>query len=139
MGIDRIGKGGGAQPPLDPKAVPSAKSPGASRASEPSRPFRVEAPERLGVSPKGAVTETAASAAVAPTRAPLERLRSGEVDVHGYLELKVDEATAHLKDLPPAELTAIRKMLRDQLSTDPALADLVQHATGRPPTPPDEE
>jgi hypothetical protein len=81
-----------------------------------------------------------AAAAVEPTRAaPLERLRSGEVDVHGYLDLKVDEATAHLKHLPPAELTSIRKMLRDQLSTDPALADLVQQATGHPPTPPDED
>ncbi len=124
MGIDRIGKGGGATPPID--ATPTGV--GAPRAAEPSRAFRVE-PSR---------TESAVPVDAARP-SPLDRLRSGELDMNGYLDLKVDEATTHLRALPPGELTAVRKMLRDQLATDPALADLVEHATGRPPTPPEED
>ena len=33
----------------------------------------------------------------------------------------------------------IRKTLRDQLASDPALADLVERATGKPPVVADEE
>jgi hypothetical protein len=63
----------------------------------------------------------------------LERLRAGQIDVNAYLDAKVDEATAHLHGLPRAELEAIRKMMRDQLATDPALAGLVKQATGHAP------
>jgi hypothetical protein len=124
MGIDRIGKGGGATPPID--TTPAGV--GAPRAAEPSRAFRVE-PSRAD----------AAVPVDAARPSPLDRLRSGEIDMNGYLDLKVDEATTHLGTLPPAELTAVRNMLRDQLATDPALADLVEQATGRPPTPPEED
>jgi uncharacterized protein (DUF2342 family) len=68
-------------------------------------------------------------------RGALERLRAGEVDVDGYLDLKVDEATAHLATLPPGELHALRSALRDRLATDPALVDLVRTATGGVPQP----
>jgi hypothetical protein len=36
------------------------------------------------------------------------------------------------------QLDQIRAMLRDQLASDPALADLVQQATGRAPIPSEE-
>jgi hypothetical protein len=68
----------------------------------------------------------------------LERFRSGQVDVQGYLDLKVDEATAHLSSLPRVELDAIRTALRDRLATDPALVDLVRAATGKVPEPSDD-
>ncbi len=56
-----------------------------------------------------------------------------------YLDAKVQEATAHLHGVPRAELDAIRKMLREQIATDPALADLVKQATGHaPPVPSDD-
>jgi hypothetical protein len=61
----------------------------------------------------------------------LARFRSGQIDVARYLDLKVEEATAHLKALPPAQLASIRSTLRERLVTDPALAGLVEAATGR--------
>lgn len=70
---------------------------------------------------------------------PLERLRAGEVDVQGYLDLKVHEATAHLSTLPPIELEALRAALRDRLATDPALVDLVRTATDHVPQPSNED
>jgi hypothetical protein len=71
----------------------------------------------------------------APSASPLERLRRGEVDLDGYLDLKVHEATAHayLKGLRPAELEGIRSALRDHVTQDPALADIVRRATGEVP------
>lgn len=68
-----------------------------------------------------------------PPAPPLERLRRGEVDLDGYLDLKVHEATAHLKGLRPAELEWIRAALRDQVTQDPALAEIVRRATGEVP------
>jgi hypothetical protein len=63
----------------------------------------------------------------------LERLRRGEVDLDGYLDLKVHEATAHLKGLRSAELDGIRSVLRERLTEDPALAEMVRRATGEAP------
>jgi hypothetical protein len=117
MSIDRIGKGGGAPPVAPPKT-------GAPRAGESSRPFEVRTDK-----PGPATAVRGAE----PT--PLARLRAGEVDVNGYLDLKVQEATSHLQGLRAEELSALRKMLRDQLATDPTLADLVQRATSTVPTP----
>jgi hypothetical protein len=124
MGIDRIGKGGGVQPPVGP----AQGDVGAPRAVDPSRAFRVEPSKAENVARLDPATVT-----------PLDRLRNGEVDLHGYLDMKVHEATAHLTGLPEGDLGAIRKMLRDQLATDPILADLVERATGRPPVPPEDE
>jgi hypothetical protein len=121
MAIDRIGK----------STPPSPEPSGPSRAREASRPFNP--------SPATAATPAAASAD-APLAAlePLERLRSGQLDLHGYLNLKVDEATAHLSALPRVELDAIRASLRDRLATDPALVELVHTATGKVPPPSDD-
>jgi hypothetical protein len=122
MGIDRIGKGAGGVAPL-PGAQGTGKTEGATRAFE----VRAE---------PGATKEVDAAKGVTGT--PLERLRAGEVDVHGYIDLQVDEATAHLKGLDASELESIKSLLRDELAGDPGLADLVRRATGHLPTPPEE-
>jgi hypothetical protein len=69
---------------------------------------------------------------------PLGQLLAGKIDVDGYLDMKVEHATRHLEGLSSEERESIRSMLRDQLATDPALADLVRQATGHMPKPPDE-
>ena len=118
MAIDRVGKGGPAGGASLPREVgPTEKA---------ERPFEAT---------RSAPVQKAAAAAPA---GPLEKLRAGEIDVHEYLDIKVDEATSHLHGLPPAEMDAIKKMLRDQLATDPGLSDLVKQATGAAPPPVDD-
>jgi len=115
MSIDRIGKGGGGPP------VSGIDQPGASSSS--------------GVSKSGAgfkVQRAAAGEAVGLE--PLERLRSGEITVSQYLDIKVEQATAHLdKRLGDEQLSFIRSSLREQLASDPMLVELVQSATGALP------
>ncbi len=120
MAIDRIGKGGGVAPP-DLAPPTAAKLAETARAFE-VNPARPEGATAIGVEPPSA----------------LDRLRAGEIDLHGYLDVKVDEAMSHLEGLSAPELAMLREMLRDQLTTDPALAELVQRATGRIPPPSDE-
>ena len=55
-----------------------------------------------------------------------------------YVDLKVEQATRSLGGLPAAELAEIKSVLRDQLRTDPGLADLVRTATGKMPSPPED-
>lgn len=119
MSIDRIGKGG----------APPAQPPTTGPTAETGKTFEVNRPDASAPArPTSAVTGTS----------PLERLQSGKLDFDGYLDAKVDEATAHLKSVPKVQLEQIRTMLREQLSSDPALADLVKQATGRAPSPPEE-
>jgi hypothetical protein len=124
MGIDRIGKKG---PPTPP---PSSDVRGPSRSQEAGRPFHVSKPTPEAA-PAG---RPDAVSGATPTL--LDRLRAREIDASGYIDHKVDEATAHLGQLPPAELDAIRKTLRERLSGDPALVELFRTATGQPPPSP---
>jgi hypothetical protein len=119
MGIDRIGKGG----------VPPTAPAGVEQKGPTEKAFSVEAP-----APK----ERALGAAAVDSSSPLARLRRGEIDVNGYVDAKVAEATHGLEGLSPVELDAIRKVLRDQAATDPALADLVRQSTGKAPSVPEE-
>jgi len=127
MAIDRIGKGG-ALPPTPETGEPA----GPTKAGAATAPFTVERTDKTG--------STAAAQKVAGPDAssPLARLRSGEVDVNGYVDLKVDEATKSLKGVPAAELAEIKSVLRDQLRTDPGLTDLVRTVAGKSPSPPEE-
>jgi hypothetical protein len=118
MGIDGIGKKG-------PPAQPPAEKIGGGRTVETGRPFEVTASRSAPLAP-----------ATEPPRTALERLRAGEVDVSGYLDLKVSEATAHLAVMPTPELEAIRSALRDRMASDPTLVELARTATGRIPEPP---
>jgi hypothetical protein len=125
MGIDGIGKGG-----LPPTA-PDASGIGPREPNDAiEKPFSVERGDMQPSAP--------AAAASAAASAPLARLRAGEIDLDRYVDLKVDEATKGLDGLSPSELDDIRKVLRDQMVTDPGLSDLVHMATGRVPTPPEE-
>lgn len=124
-GIDGIGKRGGNTLAQPDAAVGTGNT---GKTGEPATSFReVSAGSRAN----------APSAAEAPAQvndaSALEQLRAGNVDVNGYLDLKVDEATRSLAGLPKSELDAIRQALRAQLSSDPGLADLVQKATGAMP------
>jgi hypothetical protein len=125
MSIDRIGK---SAPP-----APSPETSGPSRPEGATGSFGAFAPSR----PPAVHPSPSVEPADLPLQA-LERLRRGQVDLHGYIDLKVDEATAHLSALPRVELDAIRASLRDRLATDPALVDLVRTATGKVPPPPDD-
>jgi hypothetical protein len=122
MGIDSIGKKG---PPAPP---PPTGTEGAARPTETGRTFEVS---RATPSPQAGPVE-------AP-RTAMERLRAGEIDVNGYVDMKVHEATAHLAALPPAELESLRSALRDRLASDPGLVELVRKATGAIPQPPTDD
>lgn len=108
MGIDGIHKPGGPPPNLHP-----------GRASGADRDFKAN-------------LETAPSSPAAPT-APsnaLQRLDAGDISVDEYLDLQVNEAVAHLAGkLPPNQLEFVRESLREQLSEDPVLVELVRRTT----------
>jgi len=126
MGIDRIGKGGA------PPATPETQGAGSVEKKGPAeKTFSVE---RTGATKQPAQVGAAESAQASA----LGRLRAGEIDVNTYVDLRVDEATEGLAGLPPAELEEIKKVLRDQMATDPALTDLVRMATGKTPDVPEE-
>jgi hypothetical protein len=119
MSIDRIGKGGAAPPPTP---VTGAE-----------KPKGAEAPKAFEVNPQRAAATGPAAPIEAQGVGALDRLRAGEIDLDGYLDLKVNEATAHLRGMRAAEIDGIRAVLRDQIAGDPALAELVQRATGQTP------
>jgi hypothetical protein len=124
MGIDRIGKNG---PP-----VPVPESGGPSGVRPAGATFQV---------PTTSSTSAAAPAGLDPTQASgaaLERLRAGDINLGGYVDLKVHEATAHLSALPAVELEKIRSALRERLASDPTLVDLLKTATGET-LPPDDD
>jgi hypothetical protein len=112
--VDRIGKGsGGLSGPTGP-----------THATEARKPF--EADRTTGVPHSEGVDATQPSA--------LEQLKAGKIDVKEYLEMKVYEATSHLEGLSTGQIDVIRNTLRDRMTTDPELIDLIQRATGRPPS-----
>jgi hypothetical protein len=121
MPIDPIGKKSGIPP-----HVPGASGPSGAA---PTTAFGVEAS-------KGVAKAEAADAVTGASA--LEQLRAGKIDLNHYVELKLDEATAHLKGLHASELSQVREVLRGKLVQDPHLVDLVRQATGRVPTPPEE-
>jgi hypothetical protein len=127
MGIDRIGKngpsvpapevGGSAARPVGPAfQVPPATAP------TPAATTQLDPGAATPVHPTGVAGAAGA--------APLERLRAGDLDLGGYVDAKVHEATAHLSALPPVELEKIRSALRERLASDPTLIDLLHTATG---------
>jgi hypothetical protein len=118
MSVDRIGKNGA------PAPVPTGT--GAVGSAPVGEAFSVG----VGVGVGGAGGSAGAAAGAGPVAnvgsKALEQLRGGAIDMGQYLDLKVEEATAHLAGLPGAELEAIRGALRERLATDPGLVELVQ-------------
>lgn len=119
MGVDRIGSGGGAPPAVPIPKEGAGRTTGAGSATAPfeARRSEVDAPRPP--------TEVQPSA-------PLEAVRNGTLDVKGYVDARVEEATAHLSHLSPTQLEAVRSVVRGQLLADPHLAELVHQATGQP-------
>lgn len=134
MGIDRIGKGAPPQVP-DTHGAGSAGSREVEKKGSVEKAFSVERPDPAG--PAGAANAASATTSV-DAAGPLARLRSGEIGVDGYVDQKVDQATQGLEGLSPAELDDIKKVLRDQLATDPGLTDLVKNAAGSAASIPEE-
>jgi hypothetical protein len=117
MGIDGIGKGGG-KPPVSGVDRPGSAEVGG--VSGPTTEFKV----------------SRTNAAEAISGGSLDQVRSGAISVSQYLDNKVSEATSHLTDrLSSEQLAFVRQSLREQLSSDPALIDLVKAATGSLPPP----
>lgn len=118
MGIDRIGRAGGGAGITPPASVPVDKTGAAGESFQVDRTHGVEKAGELS---------------------PLERLKAGEIDLPQYLDLRVQQATTHLEGrLEPEKLDFIRKSLRIQIESDPALIELVQSATGQVPKPSDD-
>ena len=112
-----IGGAGGGGPKIGGPTGPAA--PGASSVSGADRAKGASFGETLGT--KGVEQTGGAS--------PLERLRSGELDLKGYVDLRVREATAHLeKLLSPEDLARVQDELRDVIENDPDVAALVKGA-----------
>jgi hypothetical protein len=61
----------------------------------------------------------------------LRQLRNGEIGIDEYLDVRADAAVAHLTNfLTTTELQTVRETIREQLTTDPLLLELVRRATG---------
>ena len=106
MSIDGVGK-----PPGGPPGIGGAGGIGKS-----GEEFRVGEPK--------AATGAQGSDA-------LGQLQRGEISVEQYLETRVEQAVEHLQSKLSAEqLDFVKSSLREQLSADPMLAELVRRATG---------
>ncbi len=110
MGIDGIGKPPGA-------GIPPVGGPaGAGKVGETFRADKPAAVEGAGPSES------------------LARLQRGEIGLDEYLDSSVAQATQALEGKLSAEqLEFVKTSLREQLSSDPVLVDLVRKATGITP------
>jgi hypothetical protein len=74
------------------------------------------------------------AAAGGQVSAALSSLQRGELSLDQYLDGRVSDATSHLVGkLSPDQLEFVKQSLREQLSTDPVLVELVRRATGSAP------
>lgn len=79
------------------------------------------------------VVESGASpdvTAARPAAGPLGELQAGRIDVEQYVDLKIQQATAHLEGIPGVNLVEVQRLLRDKLVEDPTLQRLLRDATG---------
>jgi hypothetical protein len=66
-----------------------------------------------------------------PVSDALRRLAGGEIGIEEYLDARADGAVEHLRKLlPDAKLKLVRETIREQLTTDPVVIELVRRATG---------
>jgi hypothetical protein len=111
MAVDGIGSGGRPVPDVGGGEVDAAH--GADVANEVTA---------------GSAAERSAGSAL------LDQLKRGEIDLDGYIDAQVNAATTHVQgSLQAAQLDFIREALREQITTDPVLMELVRRATGSTP------
>jgi hypothetical protein len=113
MAVDGVGK-----PPICglPGSVSSVGNSEPPARSE----FAINAPS--GASPSSAVE--------AVDSGLLHHLEAGQVNQEQYLDIKAEQAVAHLVGhLPVEQVDLIRATLRDQLSNDPLFQRLVRQVT----------
>jgi hypothetical protein len=113
MAIDGIRKGG--TPAIGPNA-------GVGSAGAPSKAFEVGQSSAAGAPP--AVDAAAASSLAS-------RVRSGELDVAGFVEAKIDHATAHLAGMSPEALGDLKQMMREKMMHDPLVSEWIAELTGK--------
>jgi hypothetical protein len=115
MGIDGIGKPGSGVP------TPGSVSPASSTSGK-----------DFGKVLEGTSTQAAEAATASPD---LTKLANGELSLDQYLDARVDAAVAHVQgQLDASQLAYVKSSLREQLSTDPVLVELVKRATGADPS-----
>ncbi len=113
MGIDGIGKPGGLPP-------------GAGGIGGPGGPGAIKG-ESFHV-------DKAAGAERVEGTDPLGQLQRGDITLDQYLDTRVADAVQHLQGkLPPDQLDFVKQSLREQLSSDPVLIELVRRTTGASP------
>ena len=118
MGIDGIGKPPGA-------SIGSVGSASGTEAPRTGQSFSVDS---------GSASAASASAPAERISAALSGLSRGEISLDQYLDTRVTEATSHLNGkLSPEQLEFVKQSLREQLSSDPVLVELVQRTTGSSP------
>jgi hypothetical protein len=80
------------------------------------------------------------TAAAARTSGPeisdeLRQVQRGSLSLDAYLDAQVERAIAHLRSqVTPQRIALIKDVLRDQLATSPALAELMRQAGVPHPT-----
>jgi hypothetical protein len=109
MGIDNVGNKGPIAPTIA-RPVEKVRS---------VRPFEVEK------------KSSSSQVEAAQPKTPFEHFQAGNVDVNGYIDMKVQEATSHLQTLSSRQLESVRSILRDHVSNNPVLSDLVGSATSQ--------
>ena len=119
--VGGIGGPGGSGPP---GKIGGVGAPGAPATTGPTGANKTSFSETLKSNEAAAKSTEAAGSAT-----PLERLRTGEIDVNGYVDLRVRDATAHLEGvLSPQDLEKVQEELRDAIENDPDIAALVKGA-----------
>jgi len=113
MAVDGVGKPPICGLPGSVASVGNAEPPGRSE-------FAIDAP-----------SGASSSAAVGSVESDLlHRLEAGQVNQEQYLDIKAEQAVAHLVGhLPVEQVELIRATLRDQLSSDPLFQRLVRQVT----------
>lgn len=128
MSIDGIGKRGAGIP-----ATGGAEVGGAAPAQKTGKSFETTLEQAQQSAGPGEVERVAAA-----DNQALTDLKAGRIDLNTYLDRKVESATSHLQGFPAEDLLEVRRMLREQIVSDPAYTELVERATGKLPTPPED-
>ena len=122
-GIGGPGGGGGGGKVGGPGAPAPSPAPSSTTKIEPSTG------KSFSEAVRGEGIDRAKGTEAAAGPSPLERLRKGEIDLKAYVDIRVEQATAHLDGvLARADLEKMRAELKDVIEQDPDVAALVKAA-----------